>query len=377
MINSKIVNNLYNAILNKKLININSTVGNIIKLVSFKKINDFNMLINYSKEYLEKMINAAYNNKLLNSFNIKQEDLAELNKSLWTIDNITNFLNYNIIFIKNANQLNEQLIINGRLEQLINQFFKEDFAKFLIAFTMQKYNTIEQAVKVLITNDNELLTALRMCIKYFYHLNKLNINIISTVDNPICLLNIDDSELDKFSEQILANNQLKKALIKHIKEISPIKVESYFNANQIIDDLSKLKIEKEETLPVDGKLVHNISHNNHWIPLIYINGNVIINTTINGNKRTMHAKIFNDWFKNTDINHDNDLVKYKKCPCNYPNIRKYHGVRGVMKDNIAILIDAENLMTEAAEAINAKLGCKVLAFCNSFNSIIRKAYNKK
>lgn len=375
-INSKTINDIYKAILNKQFFTVNQTINNIIKLVSFKKINDFNTLANYSREYLDKIIINAYNDNQLDSFNLEENiDIKELNKLLWTNERIDDFLHRNINFIENANQLNQQLIVSGQFEQIINQFFKEDFPKFLVAFTMQKYDKVDQAVKALINDNSELLTAWKMCIKYFYHLNKLNVNSIATMSNPICLLGITDSELDKFSEQALNNNQLKQLLIKLIEEVSPVKVESYFNANQIIDDLSKLKLEVDKSLPVDGKLVHNISHSNRWIPLVYINGNVITDTATNGNRRTIHAKIFGDWFKNTDVNHDNDLVKYKKCPCNYPNIRKYHGVRGVMKDNVVILIDAEDLMSEAAEAINAKLGCKVLAFYNSFNNIVRKAYN--
>lgn len=363
-------NQLYAYILNTQLPAVNHAISSIIKLVFFRKINDLNTLIQYSKEYLQKALQQLYYDKQLDSFNVTEEDIDKINEILWTNENIKNFLNSKIIFISTADQLDQYLIHTGQFELLLRQLLKNDFAKFLIAFSMQKHHNVTNAVKALITDKDELLIALKACIKYFYHLNKLH---IVTIANSICPLNITDTELDKFSEYVLSTPALNNILIGSIKEISPVKVEAYFNANQMIDDISKLKIEKGQTVPVDGKLVHHISHNNQWIPLVYINGNVIVDTTLRNNKRTIHASIFGKWFNNIDENHDDDIIPYKKCSCNFTNIRKYHGVRAIMKNNIVILIDAEDLMAEAAAAINKKLNCKVLAFVNSFNSIFRQA----
>lgn len=269
------------------------------------------------------------------------------------IQDVEEFVNSNITILITAEDFN-QLINNGDL-LIIFQQSKDKYANYIINYLLDKYEIIDMK------NFNE---AFRQSILSL----KLNIQFVIT-KTPYVILNVTKEEFNKFIDNILQQKQIIDLIKKEVLDTPSEKIEIVKNTNRLINDISSIKLKKEESIQIDGRLIHHISHDNNWRAFVYINGNILINR----NYRIGHGELFKLYFNNLEENHANDIIPFQKCTASFANIRKYHGVRGVIKDNVALLIDAEGLVAEAARIVNQQLGCTVLAFINSFNTLIRKA----
>lgn len=160
-------------------------------------------------------------------------------------------------------------------------------------------------------------------------------------------------------------------------------------------ELDKINIATDESIPINDRLFHELTHSDKYIPIIYINENVIVGQAVNdiANGRIHHSSLFKVYCKDMSL-HKSD--KIKKSPEEWSNIvkgvssysqemnaimRQYQCVRAVQSVTstaVAIII-AFNNISEAANAFKNQLAnCDKVFACNdSWTELTKEAKLKR
>lgn len=149
--------------------------------------------------------------------------------------------------------------------------------------------------------------------------------------------------------------KLQSLLKDFLKDINNIQEQVTDYANILkTPDIDKINIEVGEHAPCDQVMFHQFTHTDQYIPIIYINGNIVegkqIIDKING--RIHHSELFKEYCKNMKL-HKYD--KNKKMAVKWLQL-----IKGDIQENMNI-----NKCVRAVRHINGKAVAIVLAFGNS------------
>ena len=304
------------------------------------------------------------------------------------------YINNKIYFLSSAedviNLLKDKTIRNKVFTVLKENFNMNILPEILADYSINNNLSSEKSLQKLRKELTYLLTnTIDLAI------NNMMLNGIDVNDKFTICLKMNTKQI---SESIIKN----KTWLKELDLISSIpleindELEQKINAIRIdkYDDIPALAI--GQSVPFNGKYFWwNLSHDTSYIPVIYINGNVITSKLGEispewGYGRVHHRELFDAYFKQMSL-HKNDIIvqteeEWNKCDgFDWDTIRKYNGVRGVIKNGICTLIDAatpqgainSGLEEQASQAIKAKENCQVLSISTDAAYISRYAQNNK
>lgn len=191
--------------------------------------------------------------------------------------------------------------------------------------------------------------------------------------NDSIQLEWNSKNLKQFLANYLLNSPYWKLIINKLKIIKNIKLPS--SLKEIIN--KNLKI--GESLPIAERILHKELHSTYFIPLVYINGNIIwgnAQSTFNVSQahREYHNQIVTKYLNDESL-HKNDIIKFsmdewKKCDLyNMPSICKY--ARIVTNDNVFIFMygTVEKDYNEISKIIYQKYNKLIFVIIN--NNILR------
>ena len=155
--------------------------------------------------------------------------------------------------------------------------------------------------------------------------------------------------------------------------------EKLFSNFMLANDFSKIKnLKIGESLPFSESLLHSLSHSNDFIPIIYVNGNVISSQDFSTNRvsptngRLYHAFLVDEYLENMSL-HKNDIIKQTEEEWRSTSIMSpiVQGIRAVMKDGVIFII---GIYTEqGVDAIANRYHYPVICFTDDANKMLRKA----
>ena len=246
------------------------------------------------------------------------------------------------------------------------------------------------AEQVLTANNNKLFIT-KACVhglKNYYSEKQLDItkfNKFRIIRNeyPLYLIpKLSNNNFILFGKQLFAlkQDELRKACFDcDADDIHDL--QAVINA-QKYSSIDNINIEVGESISLNGDLFHSLTHTDQYIPIIYINGNVITGEAINDteNGRIHHAALFKKYCMNESLhkfdkiqmpitdwsNMVKDLTTYSEEIYNL--MEKYKCVRAVQSihGTAVVIIIATDNMKEAAKAFTAQIAtCNKVFACNS------------
>ena len=341
---------VYNKIITKLSAIINLYDISQLELLYHKNKNDFINLL-FSNEFLWKYIDNNFifidsSNKLIDIFNN---------------DKYKKYFKDQCLFLAATKYVKQQLLDTDNLKN----------ANIVINDKLNDINSIQQHLA------QDLIQIFRYNNFFIDDINNTRLK-----EKQYILLKFNDIELKKFIQYILNNNEIIEIFKQQIiNKVDINKIAEEVHINRILTDLSKINIKIGESIDVDGELLHYMTHDISFLPLIYINGNVIFGNQHEVSEyggRVHHNVLFDRYFKDEKL-HTNDQIKqemdeWRKCNGNNINdVLKYHGVRAVQKDNVILLIDGGNNTKEATDAIYNKTNNKILALSDNALLLVRTA----
>ena len=346
-------------------------------------INNFLLKILPQANTIYKVNNKEIDGKVTNRINQIFSNIKQLSQILWPYIFLNEWIEKNICFITSEKELLELLKLPEVITSLKNNFLQILAPEILADHTINNNLSIDEAINDL-KLDSKLEQIINSAINQNSIFNGFNIN------NKISIcLQMSNSSIKQICKYIKKNKDFKFLSFNNIKNNNDLTEKVYaMQADKY--EISYLQI--GQSIPFDGKYFWwNLSHDISYTPVIYINGNVISSKDGEvskewGHGRVHHRELFTLYFQNMEL-HKNDIIKqseeeWKKCDgFDWDTIRKYNGVRGVIKNNICTLIDAATpqgkvstgLETIAAQAINQEKQCQVLVISDDMTSISREA----
>lgn len=325
--------------------------------------------------------------KLTNRVNQIFNNMNRLSQSLWSYRYLNEWIDTNIYLVTSEKEILELLKLPEVVKSFKNDFIQILAPEILADHTINNNTSIELAIDELKTTSN-LTDIMNYAINQNSIFNDHNINNKFS----ICLY-MPDAIIKKICNVLKKNKEFRFLTFKDIKQTDELTEKVYaMQADKY--EISYLQI--GESIPFDGRYFWwNLSHDISYLPVIYINGNVITSQTGEISKewgygRVHHRELFTAYFQDMSL-HKHDIIKqseeeWKKCDGFYfDTIRRYNGVRGVIKNNICTLIDAATpqgqvstgLETIAATAIAAQEHCQVLVISTDAAFISREAHLNK
>lgn len=211
--------------------------------------------------------------------------------------------------------------------------------------------------------------------QYILYVHDINQNLSEGFLVPLALNNDELAVIFKY----LMNPENLKVITNNV--LNKKRIQSKINAYTI--DLDTIQLEIGESMPLSSDLLHTLSHTEEYVPIIYVNGNIIVgkNTSSIADSRQRHIHLFDEYLHNMDL-HANDIVEktpeeWAKIEATDENMLTYQCNRAVQKANqpssaIAIFADCGNA-AEAAAALSNKFHCRVFLTSDDMLEIIRKA----
>lgn len=312
--------------------------------------------------------------------------LDTFNQVIWPDSYIKNILKQYFSFCKTYKDIITIMNIK-RYRNCILQYIRNivsTTAPKIIVDNMLKNNLSEEDS---ITNvRTDLFKLLKGLLERVFIQDRLDMYLTNSANKTIICLKLTDTDIDKLTQALLNN----KSIFKEIQALT----ETITTDNEfLIDQLEKEKNDKigikdlaiGESRKIDGNYFWwDQSHDLSYIPIVYINGNVIIgNSNVVssdwGHGRVHHNELVYNYFHDMSL-HKNDIIildasEWEKLDAyDYDEVRKYHAVRAVMKHDIITLIDGGEYRDEAVNAfINKLSSCQVLALSDDMTEITRKA----
>ena len=253
-----------------------------------------------------------------------------------------------------------------------NCFTREDIDKFF-----DKMLTDNKFCKKLLINNFKL--------QFFANEPKvINLNTMLTNKHDIYVVfDLSDSDilnLFEFMADIVVNDDVIETAINNFDEDyleDFIKTNKYTNINNI-------DIEIGESVPLHPELFHILTHTDQFLPILYINGNVLIGEQVQDklNGRIHHDTLKELYLKDMSY-HKNDIIHKSKEEWEKINSEeswKIPDVRAVKEINgtAVVILYGDDNFNVAAKAISQKLdNGKVFAMSDSTKGLSRLARHKR
>lgn len=233
-------------------------INNIITGKSIEKfINKYIILLSNAQDWLKALKDTS-------------KWFADFNRSIsvMLVNNISSYIASQPINNKNIHNVFSEYINN-------TEFIEDKVINILMEYYQKSHFDINFVNKVLVSPRGPFFVSLVLNQSEITMLIKELLKYIQTEDMSL----IDEQELEK-------------------------KVNAHYAAN-----LDKLKLEVNESIELDGNLLHALLHSDVYVPIIYINGNIVRGTKIVSDEgRTHHYELYLDYLSDMSL-HKDDIIK--------------------------------------------------------------------
>lgn len=374
------------------------TIADNLALSNF--INRYKTLLLSHNEYIESLRQILYihvNNKQLKQY-IKILDMTKFINKLIKTKIFANLFNKYFVLLTSADIIIDNFSENYIWVTSILSYICEKL--FIFTATQAAQNKIsanEQIIQFI--NNEELIKfcshELHKC--YNRHINGLFIDIINNAkikhrQYPLFLRGeLTDNEFNKIAQFLY--NKYKEELINYlIDNIDALQTD--INSHTA-SELDNINITTGESISINGNLFHELTHSDKYIPIIYINGNVIAGEAIRDidGGRIHHSSLFKAYCEDMSLH---KFDKIKKSPKEWADLIKgistfsqamsrlmeqykcVWAVQSITGTAVAIIV-AYNNIAEAADAFkNQLLNCDKVFACNdSWTELTKEAKLKR
>lgn len=374
----------------------------ITKAINSKQASDLNQI----KDILQsEIINYITTPKFLLNLNKKFNIPTE------QIDSIKDNMDFCLRIINNSFlnvYINKYLIIIKSYEDLVRLGNDEKFQQYIFNFLgliakiyinniltdTSNLNIDKKFAKNQIKKSENNITAflqqqLKLAFKYKnFYIDDINNFKFQSSHYILCKLN--ENDIDRFILFLLKSPILNiSSLFK--QEIDSTDLDSIvedINTIKNIDNILNSNIAIGSSVPIDGELLHCLSHSISYLPIIYINGNIVSSNDMKvkqfGSGRLHHDTLFDTYFKNISL-HVNDRVKHteeewkEKDGYDWNTVTKYHGIRATKdKNNVIIIYNNQSYVNEAIDKLRIYFpGCKIFVMNTNATLLTKEAKRKQ
>ena len=388
-INNEFILNINNSLIKHKVSN-KSAVYNFINL--YKKlllVNDENL------ELLRKKLYNLTNNKNLKQY-IKTLDITKFITELTRTELFIEIFNKYFLILTNANDIIDNVCYNQNWLQLVLSNLLNKLVPFIITRAAKNNLSADEQISSLINSD-ELINFCSFELQEYYNMKEFFIYIVNKekINNnyyPLLLRGkLSNTEFVKLAQYLY--DKYNEILINYLIDNIDF-LQGDINAHQA-SELDKIDMSTGESIPINGELFHELTHSDKYIPIIYINGNVVVGEAVNDsdNGRIHHSSLFKAYCKDMSLH---KFDKIKKSEYEWKDLikgisiysheisilmEKYKCVRAVQSVTgtaVAIIV-AYNNVSEAANAFKNQLSnCDKVFACNdSWTELTKEAKLKR
>lgn len=389
LVNDKLISEINNSLIQYTVTN-NSALHNFINVYkSTLLLNDTNI------DLLKKNLYNATNNKQLKQY-INKLNISEFITKLTKTDLFKIMFNKYFIILTIADDIIDNVCYDQDWLQMTLSHILDKLYQFIINKATQNNISAEEQILSLMDNNNELITFCSYELQEIYNINKffidtINIKKINNDFYPLLLRGkIKHTEFFKVAQYLL--NKYNDIIMNYFIDNSDF-IQADINAHSA-SELDKIDIKKGESIPINGALFHELTHSDKYIPIIYVNGNVITGQIVHDikNGRIHHSSLFKAYCKDMQLHKFDKIKKSKEEWSNLVKdissyseemsllMDKYQCVRAVQSVNgtAVAIIAAYHNVKEAADAFKNQLAnCNKVFACNDSWTELKEAKIKR